>query len=61
MPAQERVGADKEDRPTGPRKQPAEAREQSPICARELRAGYLTLEDRQLVAENDELDLLRPL
>ena len=61
MPAQERLGSDEERWPASPREQATEAREQSPICVRELGSADLALEDRQLVTEDDKLDVLRPL
>ena len=55
MPAQQRLGLDKEPLALGPR-QTAQPGEQRTICRSKRRPGDLPTKDRNLVTEDDDLD-----
>jgi len=62
VPAQQRRRRNKRRSPPRPPGQhPAERRQQRPIRLRQLRTSDLTLEHAQLVAQQQDLDLLFPL
>ena len=61
VPAQHVAGVTNADSPPHPARQhPAERRQQHPIDLRQLRTSKLTLEHAQLVAKQQDLDLLLP-
>jgi hypothetical protein len=59
MPRQERFRPDRERGPRAARKHPAERRQQDAVVRLEARTADLTAKDRQLVAEYEDLELLR--
>lgn len=59
MPGQQRLRAHRECVPEVPRKHPAQGRKQQPILGLEPRSADLAAKDRQLVAEHEDLELLR--
>jgi hypothetical protein len=61
MPGQERLRPRRERGPRAARKHPAERRHQDPVLRVEGRPPDLAAEDRQLVAEHEDLELLRSI
>jgi hypothetical protein len=61
MPAQERLRPDHERPPRPTRQHPAERSQQQPVIRRELRPPHLPPQDRQLVPQHQDLELLRAL
>jgi len=61
MPAQQGLGRDDEAGPTPPRQQPRGRGEKDPIGVGELGPGHLPTQDRQLMAQHDDLEVLRAL
>jgi hypothetical protein len=61
VPAQERAGRDEEGAPALPREGAARRGEKDAIDGVEFGASMLTPKDRQLVAQNDDLELLELL
>ena len=61
MPAQKRRRRHKERRPRPSRQRPAERGQQSPIARTKLRTSDLPLQHAQLVAQDEDLDLLLAL
>jgi hypothetical protein len=58
VPSQQGLGRDHEDRPSGPEQQTTERRKQGAVLGLEPRAWVLAAQDCQLVAEDQDLDLL---
>jgi hypothetical protein len=61
MPAQERLRANEERPPGAPGQQAAECRQQQPVRRGELGPRDLPAQDRQLVSQHQDLQLLRAL
>jgi hypothetical protein len=62
VPAQQRRGRhEQRSLPRRPWQHAAERRQQRPISLRQLRASDLTLQHSQLVAQQQDLDLILPL
>jgi hypothetical protein len=61
MPAQQRLRLNHERLPAASRQDPAQRREQQPVVRLESRLTDLPTEDRQLVPEHENLELLRPV
>jgi hypothetical protein len=61
MPAQQRLRPDEECSPGISRQQPAERGQQQPVTGREPRPGNLSTQNRQLVTQDENLQLLRTL
>ena len=61
MPAQQRLRPDQEDAPRAARQHPAQRRKQQPVVRLEPRPADLPAQDRQLVPEHENLELLRPI
>src|SRR6266508_6490492 len=59
VPAKQCLRLEREDCPRGPRQRAAQRRQQRAIRPRQLRPRDLPAEDRQLVAEDEDLQLLR--
>src|SRR6266542_3627160 len=59
VPAQQRLRRDKECLPRATRHHSAQRRQYQPVALRQLRAPRLPPQDRQLVAQNEQLELLR--
>ena len=58
VPAKQRLRLEREDCPGGPGYRAAQRRQQRSISPRQLRPRGLSAEDRQLVAEGEDLELL---
>ena len=58
VPAQQRGRSREEDRPTGAGEQPGQRREHDPVGGLQLRPVYLAAEHRDLVAQDEEFDVL---
>src|SRR5205823_1376218 len=61
VPAQKRRRRDEERSPSSPRQHTADRGEHHPIARAKLRTRALTLQNHQLVAQDEDLELLRPL
>jgi hypothetical protein len=61
MPAHQRVGRDEEHRPTLPIQNTAQPGEQHPIARLEARPWDLMLEDLELFAQHEDLDVFGPI
>jgi hypothetical protein len=61
MPAQDGLGLDRQARPRRPRERTAQHRKQRPIRRRQSRPPGLPTEHSQLVPQQQEFQLLRPL
>jgi hypothetical protein len=61
VPAQQRLRFHREGSPRATRHRPAERGQQQPIARRELRPPHLSPQDRQLVPQHEDLELLRAL
>jgi hypothetical protein len=59
VPAQQRVGPDRKPRPPGSRQRTAQRRQERTISARQLRPIGLPAEDCELVAQDENLQLIR--
>jgi hypothetical protein len=60
MPAQQRLGLDREAaRPGNPRQRAAQRRQQRPISPRQLRLPSLPTKKREFMAQHQDLELLR--
>jgi hypothetical protein len=59
VPAKQRLRPEREGRPGCPRERAAQRRQQCSISPRQRRPRGLTAEDRQLVAKDEDLQLLR--
>src|SRR6266516_7865631 len=59
VPAKQRLRLEREGRPRRPRQRAAQRRQQRSISPGQLRPDSLPTEDRQLVAEDEDLQLLR--
>ena len=59
VPAQHRVGRDEQPRPAAARNQPAQGRLQRPVRPGRLWSGDRPAQHGQLVAQNEDLDVLR--
>jgi hypothetical protein len=58
MPAEQRLGLDQEHRPAGSRELTAQCRQQGTILGPQLRSRMLATQDRELVAQHQDFDLL---
>src|SRR5438034_247461 len=61
VPAQQRLGGDEERVPQAPRDYSAQRRQDEPVALRQLRPPRLPPQDRQLVAQNEQLEFLRAI
>jgi hypothetical protein len=61
MPGQQRLRLHRKRGPGAARKHPAERRQQDSVVHLEPRAADLTAKDRQLMAEHENLELLRSI
>jgi hypothetical protein len=61
MPSQERVGLHEEDRPAVTVEHTSEPGEERPVVVFEARSRDLTLQDRELVAQHENLGVLGPV
>jgi hypothetical protein len=61
MPAQERLRPHQERLPGATRQHPAERSQEKPVTRGELRPLHLPPHDRELVPQNQDLQLLRAL
>jgi hypothetical protein len=59
VPSKQGLGRDREDRPSGPGQEAAERGQQGAVLGLEPRAWVLAAQDRQLVAEDQDLHLFR--
>ena len=59
VPAQQRLRSDEERLPSATRQHPAERRQHQPVGGRELWPPRLSPQDRQLMPQNEDLELLR--
>src|SRR5262249_23886198 len=59
VPAHERLRRDEERRPRAARQDAAQRSKQQPVAPRQPRARDLTAQDRQLVPQHDDLEILR--
>src|SRR6266516_2507634 len=59
VPAKQRLRLEREDCPCGPGQRAAQRRQQRSISPRQLRPRGLSAEDHQLMAEDEDLELLR--
>jgi hypothetical protein len=59
MPAQQRVRSDRKARPSESRQRATQRRQKRTIAARQLRPSGLPAEDRELVAQHKDLQLVR--
>jgi len=61
MPAHERVGRDEERTPALAREEPARGGQERPVGGPKLGSRNLAPQDRELMTENDDLELLELL
>jgi hypothetical protein len=61
MPAQQRFWPHQERLPRAARQHPAERRQEQPIARRELRPPHLPPQNRQLMPQHQDLQLLRAI
>src|SRR5260370_14850656 len=61
MPAEECCRCDKERSPTRPRQEPTRRCQEDTISRRQLRSTCLSMQDRELVPEHNDLELLELL